>query len=63
MKRPTANKHDLRTWRVSLIRQRGEFLGNVEAPDRAAAEAAAVERFGLTDEQRRRLALQEVSAS
>jgi hypothetical protein len=39
--------------------QRAEFLGRVEAPDRAAAEAAAAERFNLTEEQRRRLVLQE----
>jgi hypothetical protein len=49
----------LRTWRVAIIRKRGEFLGTVEAPDQEAAEAAAVEAFNLTDEQRKRLVVQE----
>jgi hypothetical protein len=40
--------------RASLIRKRTEFLGHVEAPDREAAEAAAVEEFKLNDEQRKR---------
>jgi len=48
-----------RTWHVLIIRKRGEFLGTVEAPDREAAEAAAIERFELTDEQRKRLVLRE----
>jgi hypothetical protein len=39
--------------------ERTEFLGHVEAPDRSAAEAAAVEKFKLNDEQRKRLVLQE----
>jgi hypothetical protein len=34
-----------RTWAVSLIRKRGEFLGFVEALDREADDAAAVVRF------------------
>ena len=58
MKRPT-KKPETRTWLASLIRKRTEHLGRVEAPDRESAEAAAVEKFGLTDEQRKRLVLQE----
>jgi hypothetical protein len=51
MKR-TTKKPEPRTWRASLIRKRTEFLGHVEAPDREAAEAAAVEveEFKLTAE-------------
>jgi hypothetical protein len=37
-------------WRTTLIRRRGEFLGLAQAKNRAAAEAAAIERFGLTAE-------------
>jgi hypothetical protein len=44
---------------VALIRKRGELLGTVDAPDKEAAEAAAVEAFKLTDEQRKRLVVQE----
>jgi hypothetical protein len=47
----------LRTWRVAMIRQ--HFLGFVEAPDPQAAKAAAVEAFKLTDEQRKRLVVQQ----
>ena len=34
-------------------------MGNVEAPSREAAEAAAVREFNLTPEQRHRLVVQE----
>jgi hypothetical protein len=49
----------LRTWRISIIRKRGQYLGTVTAPNEKAAEAAAVAEFDLTDEQRRRLVVQE----
>jgi hypothetical protein len=48
-----------RRWRVSIIRSRSAYLGTVEAPDNEAAELAAAEQFGLIDQQRKRLALQE----
>jgi hypothetical protein len=51
----------LRSWRVSLIRKHGQYLGTVEAPNERAAEAAAVAEFELSDEQRRRLVVQERS--
>ena len=49
----------LRSWRVSLIRKHGQILGDVEAPSREVAEAAAVSAFSLTEEQRKRLVVQE----
>ena len=49
----------MRSWRVSLLRGRAQPLGTVEAPDERAAEAAAVEQFQLSDEQRKRLAVRE----
>jgi hypothetical protein len=49
----------LRSWRVSLIRNRSQYLGTVEAPNERAAEAAAVAEFELSDEQRRRLVVRE----
>jgi hypothetical protein len=60
-KRPQQNDPPkLRSWRASLFRKRGSrFLGHVSAPDREAAKIAAVERFKLDDEQRRRLVVQE----
>ena len=45
----------IRSWRVSLLRQRAHHLGTVEAPDERTAEAAAVVQFGLNEEQRKRL--------
>jgi hypothetical protein len=46
---------------VSLLRGMAQFLGEVEAPDERAAEAAAAAaQFGLNDEQRKRVALQEM---
>jgi hypothetical protein len=48
-----------RSWRASLIRKRAQVLGEVQAPSREAAEAAAVREFNLTDEQRGRLVVQE----
>jgi hypothetical protein len=47
----------LRSWRVSLLRQRARYLGTVEARDEKAAEAMAVKQFGLNDDERRRLAV------
>jgi hypothetical protein len=58
MKRST-KAPESRMWRASLIRKPRETLGTVWAPDREAAEAAAVGQFGLSDEQRKRLVLQE----
>jgi hypothetical protein len=49
----------LRSWRVSIIRKRGQYLGTVEAPTQKAAEVAAVAEFDFSDEQRRRLVVQE----
>ena len=52
-KKRTAAK--LRSWRATLLHQRAQYLGNVEAPDERSAEVAAAGQFGLTAEQRLRL--------
>ena len=57
-RRPTAAK--LRSWRVIIMRSRGEYLGSVEAPDRERAEAVAIKQFALDDDQRRRLLIREM---
>jgi hypothetical protein len=44
-KKPTAAK--LRNWRVSILRNRAEFLGIVKAADAEAAEVVAAETFKL----------------
>ena len=49
----------LREWRVTLIRYRGEFLGNVKATSREAAESEAARLFSLSEFHRRRLLLEE----
>ena len=53
-KKATAAK--LRSWRVIIMRSRGEYLGSVEAPD---PEAVAVKQFELDEDQRRRLLIRE----
>ena len=54
-KKATAAK--LRSWRVA--RNRSHYLGDVEAPDEKSAEAAAAVEFKLSDEQRKRIVVQE----
>jgi len=54
---PTATAS--RRWRASLIRKRSHVLGYVEARDRNAAELAAVAQFDVSEEQRKRLVVQE----
>jgi hypothetical protein len=55
-KKPAAN---LRSWRVIIIRSKGEYLGSVEAPDREKAEAVAIKQFALDNNQRSRLLIRE----
>jgi ATP-dependent DNA ligase len=50
--RPAAAK--LRSWAVTIIRSKGEYLGSVEAPDRERAEAVAIKLFDLDQDQRSR---------
>jgi hypothetical protein len=54
---PTKKK--FKSWRVSILRQRAQYIGTVKAPDARAAEAAAVAQFKLDVEQRKRLAVRE----
>jgi hypothetical protein len=49
-KKPTAAR--LQSWRVIIMRSRGELLGYVEALDRERAEAVAIKLFELDDDQR-----------
>ena len=44
----------LHHWRNYLIRKKGELLGSVEAPDEKAAIAAAIEKYGITDPERKK---------
>jgi hypothetical protein len=46
-------------WRIVLMRSKGQVLGIVEALDLKRAEAAAVRAFMLTEDQRKRLLVQE----
>jgi hypothetical protein len=49
-----------RRWRVVLLRNRGEILGQVEAPDVASAKAATMVQFDLDEVQRNRIMVQEL---
>ena len=50
-----------RRWRVVLLRAKGEILCTVEAPDVAAAKAAAAVQFDLDEIQRNRIMVQELA--
>ena len=50
-----------RRWRVVLLRHKGEILGMVEAPDVAAAKAAAAIQCELDEIQRNRIMVQELA--
>ena len=56
-KKATAAK--LRSWRVIIMRSKGEHIGTVEAPDRERAEAVAIKQFALDQHQRRRLLIRQ----
>ena len=58
-KSSNSSKPILREWRVTLMRYRGEFLGNVKAISREAAESEAARLFSLSEFHRRRLLLEE----
>jgi hypothetical protein len=49
-----------RRWRVVVVRNKGEILGDVEAPDVASAKAAAAVQFDLDEVQRNRIMVQEL---
>ena len=55
----THPKKPAKSWRVIIMRSRGEYLGSVEAPNRERAEAVAIKQFALDDDQRRRLLIRE----
>jgi hypothetical protein len=50
-----------RRWRVVLLRNKGEILGTVEAPDAEAAKAAAAVQFELDEVRRSRIIVQEMA--
>ena len=56
---PKKKPGKLRNWRVAIMRSRAHQLGTVRASDEKAAEAFAVERFGLSEDQRKRLLILE----
>ena len=56
-KSKAAAKPALRSWRIVLIRKKGERLGTVEAPDAETGIRVAIEDFGIDNPHwQRRLA-------
>jgi hypothetical protein len=56
-----ASKPKLYQWRITQIRERGRFIGTVQAPDAEAAIKAAIKEFEIREpEQRKRLIAQRV---
>jgi hypothetical protein len=56
-KRPQPPK---KIWRVSVFKKRLEYVGRVQATDKANAETVAAEEFKLRDHERTRLFIEEV---
>jgi hypothetical protein len=56
-KKPATPK--LRSWPVTILRNRAEFLGIVQAADEGAAEKAGIKAFALDHDRRKRLAVRE----
>jgi hypothetical protein len=52
MRAPKKAADEKRPWRVFLMCARAQELGVVYAPDQAAAEAAAIEKFKIGEDQR-----------
>ena len=50
----------MKPWRASIFRKKLDRLGRVYAADRATAEAAAVEEFRLSENERSRLLIEPV---
>jgi hypothetical protein len=44
----------LRSWRIILIRQKGEVLVTIEAPDANTAIKMAIKEYGITEPHRQR---------
>jgi len=44
-----------RSWSIILLKNRGQFLGFVDAPDKTAAALVATRSFNLSQHDRRRL--------
>jgi hypothetical protein len=42
------------TWRIHVIRKKGEYLGTVEAPTAEAAVQVAIKEYDITDPERRK---------
>jgi hypothetical protein len=51
MRRPksTPPEQQEHQWAITLIRQRGKFLGYVKAPDQKSAIQDAINHFGIKD--------------
>jgi hypothetical protein len=48
-----------RTWRVSVIKKKLQYLGRVRATDKADAAVVATAEFGLKDHEINRLVIDE----
>jgi hypothetical protein len=59
--RETAKKKP--TWRITLVRKKGERIGTVEAADADEAIKVAIKTFAITDRERQcRLVAQRISS-
>jgi hypothetical protein len=47
-------KKPLPTWRIRVIRKKGEYLGTVEAPTAEAVVQVSIKEYGITDPERQK---------
>jgi hypothetical protein len=58
-KRNPQKPANLRSWRVIIIRSKGDISARLKPPDRERAEAAAIKQLDLDQDQRRQLLIRE----
>jgi len=57
----TKKAHESRTWRVSVFKNKLQYVGRVQAPDKESAAGVAAAEFQLRDHELTRLLIEEVS--
>jgi hypothetical protein len=58
--RPTQKTNESRTWRVSVFKNKLQYVGQVRASDKERAAGVAAAEFRLRDHELTRLLIEEV---
>ena len=57
----TAKADESRTWRISVFKNKLQYVGRVRAPDKESAAGVAAAEFRLRDHELTRLLVEEIS--